>query len=122
MRNGGGKRRKPVMASRSYSLQTEGEQAAYLLVGTRQLLFQGGNSLQGCPEPLSHLPKVRGDGERNGDPTGLKLEKHGLVLPPLSKEKELPRSKYLRGNLIGGSGNWTSGRKESVMKLEGSFP
>lgn len=74
---------KPALASRSCSLRVDGGQAAYLLVGPRQLLFQGGNALQGCSEPLPHLPKVKGDGGRNRNPTGLRLEEPGLDLPAL---------------------------------------
>lgn len=47
------------------------------------MLFQGGDSLQGRPEPLSHLPKVRGEGGRNRDGTGPGLEAPGLGLPLL---------------------------------------
>lgn len=48
-------------------MQKEGGKAAYLLVGTCQLLLQCGDSLQGRPEPLSHLPKVRSHGEMEGE-------------------------------------------------------
>lgn len=78
-------------------------------MGTCQLLFQGRNSFQGCPEPLSHLPKVRGDGGRNGNPTGLRLEEPRLGLPLLGVRQ---RGKFLRepnkenleiGPVVGGS-------------------
>lgn len=54
-----GRRHARAVAPRSHSVQTEGGQAAHLLLGTRQLLLQGSDSFQGRPEPLSHLPKVR---------------------------------------------------------------
>lgn len=54
-----GRRHARAVAPRSHSVQTEGGQAAHLLLGTCQLLLQGGDSFQGRPEPLSHLPKVR---------------------------------------------------------------
>lgn len=44
-------------------MRMEGGQAAYLLVRPCQLLLQGGDALQGCPKPLSHLPEVRRHGE-----------------------------------------------------------
>lgn len=55
------------LGSRGRSVQMEDGQAAYLLVGTCQLLLQGGDSLQGCPKPLSHLPEVGRQGEMEGD-------------------------------------------------------
>jgi hypothetical protein len=71
-------------------VQTKGEKAAYLLVGSCQLLLQCGNSFQCCPEPLSHLSKLRGDGGRKGDPTRLRLEGPGLGLLLSVRESEGP--------------------------------
>lgn len=80
MRNRVGKRGKPALASRSCSLQMEGGQAAYLLVGTCQLLFQGGHSLQGHPEPLSHLSKIKGEMKKEtGTPLDSSWRSLGLV-------------------------------------------
>ena len=73
-----------------------GGQAAYLLVGTRQLLFQGGNALQGRSEPLPHLPAERGDEGRNRDPTGLRLEEPGLDPPALGmRQSEGPAKRQI---------------------------
>lgn len=83
MHNRVGQSSEPSLATGSCSLQVEGGQAAYLLVGPGELLFQGGDSLQGRPEPLPHLPEGRGGWMKTQGPHGTQAAGAWLDLPAL---------------------------------------
>lgn len=124
MRNRVGQSREPASATRSCRRPAEGGRAAHLLVGPCQLLFQGGNSLQGRSEPLPHLLEARRDGGRHRDPTGLRLQEPGLDLPALGmRQREGPAKRHI-SEREPNRGTWKLGRWEGgpVEKLEGSFP